>query len=77
MCRSIPHLRYVRRFAGEVLSEEYSIKKTRFKGEKKVLVWAVISYTGSRCLYFIEGKENTGVYEQILDECLRDIKELW
>jgi hypothetical protein len=42
-----------------------------------VLVWAAISYTGPRCLYFIEGKENADAYEQILDECLPDIKELW
>ncbi len=63
--------------AGEVLSEEHSLKKTRFKGEKKVLIWAEISYTGARCLYFIEGNENTDVYEQILDDCLPDIKEIW
>ena len=60
-----------------MLSEEYSIKKTRFRGEKKIFVWAAISYEGPRCLYFIEGKEDTGLYQQILDDCLPDIKELW
>jgi hypothetical protein len=37
-------------------------KKTRFKGKKKVLVRAAISYTGLRCLYSIEGNENIDVY---------------
>jgi hypothetical protein len=77
LCREAFHLRYIRRFADEVLSEEYSLKKTRLKGDKKVLVWAAISCTGTRCLYFIDAKENTDVYEQILDEFLPDIKELW
>jgi hypothetical protein len=76
LCAEAFHLLYVRCFAGEVLSEKYSVKKTRFKSDKKVLVWAVISYTEPGCLYFIEGKDNTDVYEQILEECLPDIKEI-
>jgi hypothetical protein len=37
-------LRYVHRFYGEVLSEEYSRKKTRFVGiSKKILIWAARS----------------------------------
>ncbi len=65
LCAEVLHLWYVRRFAGEVFSEEYSLKKTRFKGKKKVLVWEAISYTGPRCLYFIEEKENTDIHEHI------------
>ena len=71
------HLRYVRRFSGEVLSEEYSTKKTRFKGNKKLFVWAAISFDGPEQLYFIEGKENTDCYEEILDACLPDISKLY
>jgi hypothetical protein len=43
---------------------------------KKVLLWAAISYIGPGCLYFIEWNDNTDLYEQILDECLTEIKEL-
>lgn len=53
------------------------MKKTRFKGEKKMFVWAAISFDGPEQLYFIEGKENTDCYEEILDACLPDIKKLW
>jgi hypothetical protein len=63
-----------------VLLVKYSRKNTEPKKQdlraKKVLVWAVISYTGPRCLYLIEGKENTDVYEWIMDECLPGIIEL-
>jgi hypothetical protein len=37
-CAENFHLRYVRRFSGEILSEEYALKKTRFKGNKKLFV---------------------------------------
>ncbi len=50
-------------FSVKILSEEYSLKKKRFKGEKKVLVCVAISYRGLRYLYFIEWKENNDVYE--------------
>jgi hypothetical protein len=56
LCVEAFHLRYIRRFSGEVLSEEYSTKKTRFKGNKKLFVWAVISFDGHEQLYFIECK---------------------
>jgi hypothetical protein len=70
-------LKYVRRFSGEVLSEEYSIKKTRFKGNKKLFVWAAISFDGPEEMYFIEDKENTECYEKILNACLPDIPKLY
>jgi hypothetical protein len=50
---------FVRR--GEELSEEYSIKRTKFKEGKKLLVWAAISFDGPEQLYFIEDKKNTDV----------------
>jgi hypothetical protein len=77
LCAEAFHLRYVRYLAGEIPSKEYSLKNTKFKAEKKSLAWAAISYTGSLCLYFIERKDNIDVYEQILDEYLPEIKELW
>jgi hypothetical protein len=68
-------LRYVCRFYGEVLSEEYLRKQTRFVGpSKKILIWAAISFDGLEQLFFIEEKENTDVYEDILYTCLPDIK---
>jgi hypothetical protein len=40
-------LRYVCRFYREVLSKEYSIKKTRFvDSSKKILIWAAIAFDG-------------------------------
>jgi hypothetical protein len=56
-------LRFVRHFAREELSEEYSKQLTKFKGGKKLLVWAAISFNGPELLYFIDDKENTEVYE--------------
>jgi hypothetical protein len=40
------------------------------------LVWVAISFDGPGLLYFIDGKENTDVYEEILDECLSGIPKL-
>jgi hypothetical protein len=51
----------------EELSEKHSIKWTKFKGGKKLLVCAAISLYGPEQLYFIEDKENTDFYEEILD----------
>jgi hypothetical protein len=70
------HLGFVRRFAGKELIEEYSKKWTKFKGGKKLLVWATISFDGPELLYFIDGKKNTDVYEEIVDECLPVIPKL-
>ncbi len=63
MCAEVYHLRFVRHFAREELSEEYSKQLTKFKGGKKLLVWAAISFNGPELLYFIDDKENTEVYE--------------
>ncbi len=76
LCAEPYGLRYVRRFAGEELSEEYCIKKTKFNGNKKILVWAAISFDGPEELYFLEENENREVYEEILEECLPNIKRL-
>jgi hypothetical protein len=77
ICAEAFHLHYVRRFHRETLSEEYSLKKTRFKGGKKLFVWAAISFDGPEYLYFIEGKENTDAYKKILNTALPNIKKLW
>jgi hypothetical protein len=35
-------------------------------------MWAAVSFDGSKQLYFIEEKENTDLYQEILDKCLSD-----
>jgi hypothetical protein len=52
-------------------------KKTRFKGNKKLFVWSLISFDDPEQLYFIEGNENTGCYEEILNAYLPDIPKLY
>ncbi len=42
-----------------------------------MFVWAAISFDGSEYLYFIEGKENTDAYEEILNIALPKIKKPW
>ncbi len=69
-------MRYVRRHHGELLSEEYSPKKTMFNGGKLVLIWTAISYDGPEQLYFIEGTKDKDCYEEILEACLPDIQRL-
>jgi hypothetical protein len=59
LCAEPYDLRYVRRFAGEELSEENCIKKTKFNGKKKILVWAAISYDEPEQLYFSWRKQKT------------------
>ncbi len=76
LCAEAFHLRYIRRFSEEVLSEEYTKKKIWFKGNKKLFVRAAISFDGPEKLYFIEGKENTDCYEEILNAFLSDISKL-
>ncbi len=39
-------------------------------------MWAAISYEGPEQLYFVEGKENTDMYEEILNACLPEIRKL-
>ncbi len=73
LCAEPYGLLYVRRFAGEKLQEEYRIKKTKLNGNKKILVWAAISYDGPEQLYFMEETENTEFYKEILDDCLPNI----
>jgi hypothetical protein len=41
-----------------------------------VLIWAAISYDGSKQLYFIEDTENRDCYEEILEARLLDIQKL-
>jgi hypothetical protein len=77
LCAEAFHLGYVKLFSGEFLLDEYAIKKTRFKGNKKLFVSAAISFDGSEQLYFIEGNENTDCYEEIFNACLPDIPKLY
>ncbi len=46
LCAEPYRIKFVRRFAGGELSKEYCLKKTRFNGNKRFLVWAAISYDG-------------------------------
>jgi hypothetical protein len=65
----------VRCYHGEELGEEFAIKKTKFHGGKRILIWAAISWDGPEQLFFTEDKENTDVYEEILDVCLPNIPQ--
>ncbi|KAL4500733.1 hypothetical protein ABPG72_019967 [Tetrahymena utriculariae] len=38
------HLKFVRIYHSEQLSEEYSIKRTRFQGKLRIMIWAAISF---------------------------------
>ncbi len=76
LCAEPYGLRHVRRFAGEELSEENCIKKTKYNENKKILVWAAISYDGPEQLYFVEETESREVYEEILNECLPNMPRL-
>ncbi len=42
-----------------------------------MLVWAAISFDGPKYLNFIEEKENTDAYEEILNRAFPKIKNLW
>ena len=76
MCAEPFHIRYVWHSEAEVLSDEYSLKKTKFKQGRRLYVWAAISFDGPEQLYFVEGTEDTDTYEQILNKCLPRIKKL-
>jgi hypothetical protein len=52
------------------------MKKTKFHGGKQILIWAAISWDEPEQLFFIEDKENTDVYEEILDARLPKISRL-
>jgi hypothetical protein len=41
-----------------------------------LFVWAAISFDCPNYLYFIEGKENTDAYEEVLNKALPNIKKL-
>jgi hypothetical protein len=56
--------------------ERILYKKAFFNRNKKLFVWAAISFDGPEQLYFIEGRENTDCYEEILDQYLLDISKL-
>jgi hypothetical protein len=76
MCTDPFRLQYLRRYHGEELGEEYAINKTKFHGRKRILISAAISWVGPEQLFIIEDKENTDVYEDILDDCLPNISRL-
>jgi hypothetical protein len=42
-----------------------------------LFIWVAISFDGTEYLYFIEGNDNTEAYEEILNEALPKIKNLW
>ena len=70
-------LRFVRRYFGEQLTEEYCIKKTRFSGTCKIMVWAAISSDGPEQIHFVDGTMNSTLYKHILDANLSGIRKLW
>jgi hypothetical protein len=43
-------IRFVRRYDGQQLSEDYVNKFTKFKNPKKVMIWAAITFDGFRVM---------------------------
>ena len=76
LCASQFRIRFVRRMDGEDLGAECSIKQSKYHSNRKILVWAAITYDGPAALYFIDGTVNAEVYQGILRECLPDIEGL-
>jgi hypothetical protein len=76
LCAEPWHIRFVRRYDGEELSDEFSLKVSKWKKGKKILVWAAISSEGPEALHFIHGKENSDVYLNILEDSLPSIEIL-
>ncbi|KAL4473462.1 hypothetical protein ABPG72_012141 [Tetrahymena utriculariae] len=70
------HLRYVRRFSGEELSEEYCIKKSTFKKGFFVLIWGAISVNGSEQLFFADGTIDSELYLKVIQNTLPKIQKL-
>jgi len=68
MCAEPWAIRFVRRYDGEELMDEFTIKKNNWKKGEKILIWGAISAKGPESLYFIEGTENSEAYLQILEE---------
>ncbi len=70
ICAESWAIRFVSRYDGKELIDEFTIKKNKWKKGKKY--WA-ISAEGPESLYFIEGTESSEAYLKILEECLPDI----
>jgi hypothetical protein len=51
-------LRYVHRFCGEVLSEEYSRKKSCLGPSKEILIWTTISFDGPEQFFYRREREH-------------------
>ncbi len=68
MCEEPWHIRFVWRYDREELSDEFTLKTSRWKQGVKVLAWAAILIDGSEALHFIHGKENSEVYLNILQQ---------
>ena len=69
-------IRFVRRYDGEKLSEEYSNTFSKIMNAKKVMMWAAISYTGKRTMTFIDGTVNGEAYRKTLIKNLPNFIEL-
>ena len=59
-------IRYVRRYPGEELTDEFSNKFSKAKNFKKIMIWGAISYQGDRVMQFIEGSLDSSKYLKIL-----------
>lgn len=59
-------VRWVRRYEGQELSEDFSKKFKKQLTPKKVLMWAAIAYDGFRVMEFIDGTVNGANYKELL-----------
>lgn len=68
-------IRYVRRYPGEELPQEFSNKFVKAKNFKKIMIWGAISYQGDRVMKFIEGSLDSSKYLKILTKNIPLIKK--
>lgn len=66
----------MRRYNGEILTDEYSNSFTKFKNPNKIMMWAAISFNEKRTMQFIEGSLDSTAYRKILIKNFPHFKEL-
>ncbi len=64
-------IRFVRRYAGEELGEEYCVKNTKYDGQSGVLVWSAIKQDGLVNLKIFDERIDSEVYLDVLKKKAR------
>ncbi len=69
-------IRFVRRYAGEELGEDYCVKNTKYDGQSGVLVWGAIKHDGPAALKIFDERIDSEVYLDVLKNKVRKIDGL-